>query len=156
MIQQISQIDATQNGQNVLIVEDNEDGLFMLRTLLQLKGYSVTEARDGLEAVQIATEERPDLILMDLQLPHLDGIAVTRHLRHHPNSQYIPIVIVTGRDPKKHRAAAMAAGCDDYVFKPFDLNLMDESLDRYVPVDLRRPSGELLKPTNGHAKIPAG
>jgi len=130
----------------VLIVEDNEDGRFMLRTFLQLKGYRVIEARDGLEAIAAATTERPNLILMDLQLPGLDGISVARHLRLNPLSRYVPIVIVSGWDPKRHRPEALAAGCDEYLFKPVDFSLLDQILARYLPVvrtTPRSPSGEL-------------
>ncbi len=119
-------------AKTVLIVEDSDDGLFMLRTLLQLKGYRVTEARDGLDAIEMAINDRPDLILTDLQLPRLDGISVTRHLRHHPRTHDIPIVIASGYPPARHRAGAIAAGCDEYLFKPFDFDLLDEILDRYL------------------------
>ncbi|HEY3024577.1 MAG TPA: response regulator [Pyrinomonadaceae bacterium] len=129
MIQQIPQ---DRPAKTVLIVEDNDDGLFMLRTLLQLKGYRVTEARDGLDAIEIAINDRPDLILTDLQLPRLDGISITRHLRHHPRTHNIPIVIASGYPPAGHRAVAIAAGCDEYLFKPFDFDLLDRILDRYL------------------------
>jgi CheY-like chemotaxis protein len=134
------------NSHSVLIVEDNDDGRFMLRTFLQLKGYRVIEARDGLEAIAAATGERPDLILMDLQLPGLDGISVARELRLDPVSRYVPIVIVSGWDPKRHRPEALAAGCDEYLFKPVDFSLLDRILDRYLPVvrtTSPTPSGEL-------------
>lgn len=129
MVQQIPQ---GRPAKTVLIVEDSDDGLFMLRTLLQLKGYRVTEARDGLDAIEIAINDRPDLILTDLQLPRLDGISVTRHLRHHPRTHDVPIVIVSGYPPAKHRAVAIAAGCDEYLFKPFDFDLLDEILNKYL------------------------
>jgi CheY-like chemotaxis protein len=124
---------STGNNHSVLIVEDNEDGRFMLRTFLQLKGYRVLEASDGMEAITAATSQRPDLILMDLQLPRLDGLSVARQLRLDPMSRYVPIVIVSGWDPKKHRPQAMVAGCDEYLFKPVDFSLLDEILDRYIP-----------------------
>lgn len=139
---------------SVLVVEDNEDGRFMLRTFLELKGCRVIEARDGKEAIAAATGEKPDLILMDLQLPLMDGISVTRHLRLQPRSQYVPIVIVSGWDPKRHRPTALAAGCDEYLLKPVNFSFLDEILERYlskVPLTVRStPSGELeplIKPT---------
>ena len=128
----IQQIPKGHPAKTVLIVEDSDDGLFMLRTLLQLKGYRVTEARDGLDAIEMAINDPPDLILTDLQLPRLDGISVTRHLRHHPRTHDIPIVIASGYPPARHRAGAIAAGCDEYLFKPFDFDLLDEILDRYL------------------------
>jgi two-component system cell cycle response regulator DivK len=135
-----------QNPHAVLIVEDNEDGRFMMRTFLQLKGYRVMEARDGMEAIVAATTDRPDLILMDLQLPRLDGIAVTRELRMQPQSRDIPIVIVSGWDPKRYREQALTAGCDEYLLKPVDFSLLDQTLTRYLPrapVGVTRTSGEL-------------
>jgi two-component system, cell cycle response regulator DivK len=145
----------SQNLHTVLIVEDNEDGRFMMRTFLQLKGYRVREARDGMEAIVAAASERPDLILMDLQLPRLDGIAVTRELRMQPLSRDIPIVIVSGWDPKRYRTQALTAGCDEYLLKPVDFSLLDEILTRYlprVPVAVTRTSGELERgPTHGIA-----
>ena len=135
-----------QKPHTILIVEDNEDGRFMMRTFLELKGYRVREARDGMEAIVAAASEKPDLILMDLQLPRLDGIAVTRELRMQPLSRDIPIVIVSGWDPKRYRAQALTAGCDEYLLKPVDFSLLDEILARHlsrVPVAVTRTSGEL-------------
>ncbi|MDX6613876.1 MAG: two-component system, cell cycle response regulator DivK [Blastocatellia bacterium] len=139
------------NPHTVLIVEDNEDGRFMLRTFLQLKGYRVMEAGDGMEAITVATLEKPDLILMDLQLPVLDGLSVTRHLRLNPLSRYVPIVIVSGWDPKQHRPQALAAGCDEYLFKPVDFSLLEEVLKRHLPAIPRvalAASGELELPAS--------
>jgi CheY-like chemotaxis protein len=144
-----------QKPHTILIVEDNEDGRFMMRTFLQLKGYRVREARDGMEAIAAAAGERPDLILMDLQLPRMDGIAVTRELRMRPLSREIPIVIVSGWDPKRYRAEALTAGCDEYLLKPVDFSLLDAILTRYlprVPIIVARTSGELERgPTPGIA-----
>ncbi len=130
----------------VLVVDDDEDSRFMLRTFLELRGYRVMEARDGPEAIATANSEKPDLILMDLRLPWLDGISVTRHLRVQAWSHYVPIVIVSGWDPNRHRPLALAAGCDEYLFKPLNLSSLDEILDKYlakVPAAGRRiPSGK--------------
>ena len=134
------------NHHTVLIVDDSDDGRFMLRTYLQLKGYGVMEAADGIEAIAAATGKRPDLILMDLQLPGLDGVSVTRQLRLNPLSRFVPIVIVSGWDPKRHRPQALAAGCDEYLFKPVDFSLLDQILDRYLPLVRTpppSPTGEL-------------
>jgi two-component system cell cycle response regulator DivK len=146
-----------QKTHTVLIVEDNEDGRFMMRTFLQLKGYRVMEARDGMEAIVAASTDMPDLILMDLQLPRLDGIAVTRELRMQPQFRDIPIVIVSGWDPKRYRAQALTAGCDEYLLKPVDFALLDQILTRYLPhapVGVTRTSGELERgPATGIAPL---
>ena len=137
----------------ILVVDDDEDGRFMLRTFLELKGYRILEARDGIEAISAATS-RPDLILMDIRLPRLDGISVTRQLRAQPDSQYVPIVIVSGGEPTRHRPLATAAGCNEYLFKPINFAALDEILVRYLappPLTVRRtPSGELSQGINPH------
>ena len=137
----------------ILVVDDDADGRFMLRTFLELKGYRIIEAHDGIEAIAAANNGQPDLILMDIRLPRLDGISVTRHLRAQPGAKYVPIVIVSGWDPAGHRSTAVAAGCDEYLFKPINLSSLDGILDRYLarpPLAVRRtPSGEL-----NHGMIP--
>src|SRR5688572_7952297 len=105
----------SQNTPTILVVDDDQDSRFMLRTFLELRGYRVTEARDGVEAIATAASAKPHLILMDLRLPRLDGLAVTRHLRVQAKLQYVPIVIVSGWDPNRHRPLALAAGCDEYL-----------------------------------------
>ena len=148
----VLQPDSSAHIPNILVVDDDEDGRFMLRTFLELKGYRIIEARDGIEAIAAATSKRPDLILMDIRLPRLDGMSVARHLRAQPDSQSVPIVIVSGCDPARHRPMAVAAGCDEYLFKPINLASLDKILERYLarsPVAVRRtPSGKLKQGIN--------
>ena len=117
----------------VLVAEDHDDTRLMLRTLLEQRGLSVVEAGDGLEAVDAAERECPDLILMDGSLPLLDGIAATRRLRGLPALSAVPIVFISGHAGAQHRTAALDAGCDDYVVKPFDLARIDTVLSRHLP-----------------------
>lgn len=105
----------------------------MLRTLLEQHGLSVVEACDGLEAVEVAERERPDLILMDGSLPRLDGIAATRRLRGLPALSSVPIVFLSGHAGPEAQADALDAGCDEYVVKPFDLARIDTLLNRHLP-----------------------
>lgn len=117
----------------VLVAEDHEDTRQMLRTLLEQRGLSVVEARDGLEAVEAAERERPNLILMDGSLPRLDGIAATRRLRGLPALSSVPIVFLSGHAGHEAQANALDAGCDEYVVKPFDLARIDTLLNRHLP-----------------------
>ena len=88
----------------------------------------------ALEAVEVAIARRPDLILIDLQLPKLDGLGVTRNLRRHPKFRKTPIIIVSGHDPAKHRQPAIEAGCTDYLLKPIDFDRLDAILSTIVPL----------------------
>lgn len=104
----------------------------MLRVLLERRGLSVVEARDGFEAVDAAERERPDLILMDGSLPLLDGVAATRRLRGMPSLGAVPIIFLSGHAGPRHRTAALDAGCDEYVVKPFDIQRLDTVLNRHL------------------------
>lgn len=117
----------------ILIAEDNEDGLEMLKTLLELKGYRVLEARDGLEAVKIALHQRPDLILLDLQLPSLNGLEVTRQIRQNTAAPNVPILVVSGHNPNTHEKMALAAGCNEYLLKPIDFDRLEHILETFIP-----------------------
>jgi two-component system, cell cycle response regulator DivK len=116
----------------VLVAEDHEDTRQLLRTLLEKRGFSVVEAGDGFEAVDAAEREQPDLILMDGGLPFLDGIAATRRLRGMPALSTVPIVFLSGYAGPQHQTAALEAGCDDYIVKPFDLARLDTVLTRHL------------------------
>jgi CheY-like chemotaxis protein len=117
----------------VMVVEDFEDNRFMMRRLLELSGYRVLEAINGEEAVKKAQLERPDLILMDLSLPLLDGLAATRRIREVEDLRDIPIVAVSAHDTSDFHADALAAGCNDYVTKPIDFDQLEALLARLLP-----------------------
>lgn len=119
----------------VLVVEDNDDSLFMLKTVLSRKGYSVLEAWDGKQAIEVAETEELDLILLDLQLPRLNGLGVIHRLRQNSRLLNVPIVIITGQDPEKYRSSAIAEGCDDFLLKPIDFDRLDAVLEYYAPVE---------------------
>ena len=126
---------ATQARPTILIVEDNDDSLFMLKNVLSRKGYRVVEAWDGKQAVEVAEAEELDLILLDLQLPRLNGLGVIHRLRQNSKLQNVPVVIITGQDPEKYRSTAIAEGCDDFLVKPIDFDRLDAVLDYYAPVE---------------------
>jgi two-component system, cell cycle response regulator DivK len=120
-------------NQTVLVVEDFEDNRFMMRRLLEMSGYRVLEAINGEEAVEMAERERPGLILMDLSLPLLDGLAATRRIRQHEALRNVPIVAVSAHDTADFHADALAAGCNDYVTKPIDFDQLEALLGRLLP-----------------------
>ncbi len=110
----------------VLVAEDDPDVRLMMRTLLEAKGYRVVESGDGPETLETAQAERPDIILMDLQLPRLNGFAVARFVRQTDALRHVPIVVISGHDPSKHRALALAGGRDAYLHKPIDFDGLEE------------------------------
>lgn len=122
-----------QEKQVLLVVEDFEDSRFMLRRLLEIAGYRVVEASDGEQAVELAVQKRPALILMDLSLPKLDGLAATRKIRQHQTMGKVPIVAVSAHDAPESRIEALEAGCDEYVTKPIDFDSLNALLKRLLP-----------------------
>ena len=116
-----------------LVVEDFEDSRFMMRRLLEMAGYNVLEASDGEQAVQMAVESHPVLILMDLSLPKLDGLSATRQIRQKKGLKTVPIVAVSAHDSPESRNEALAAGCDEYITKPIDFDHLNALLQRFVP-----------------------
>lgn len=105
----------------VLYVEDNDDNIFMLRNRLNRAGYDVVVATDGLQGVAAAAAEQPDLILMDLSLPRLDGWEATRRIKAAPETRHIPVIALTAHAMTGDREKAIAAGCDDFDTKPIEL-----------------------------------
>ncbi len=104
----------------ILYVEDNDDNVYMLRGRLTRAGFEVAVATDGLQGVAMAASDAPDLILMDLSLPVLDGWEATRRLKGAPDTRPIPIIALSAHAMEGDRAKAIAAGCDDYDTKPVD------------------------------------
>ena len=116
----------------IMVVEDFEDNRFMMRRLLEMSGYQVLEAVNGEEAVEIAKREHPSLILMDLSLPLLDGLAATRRIRQETELRDVPIVAVSAHDTADFHADALAAGCNDYVTKPIDFDQLEALLGKLL------------------------
>jgi CheY-like chemotaxis protein len=116
-----------------LVVEDFEDSRFMMRRLLEMAGHTVLEATDGEQAIELALERHPDVILMDLSLPKLDGLAATKRIRERRDLKHVPILAVSAHDGPESRAAALEAGCNDYVTKPIDFDQLKEVIDRFLP-----------------------
>ena len=105
----------------ILYVEDNEDNIFMLKNRLTRAGHTVIIANDGAQGVAMALSERPDMILMDLSLPVLDGWQATRQIKAAADTKHIPVIALTADAMAGDREKALAAGCDDYDTKPIEL-----------------------------------
>ncbi|HEY8469379.1 MAG TPA: response regulator [Longimicrobiales bacterium] len=116
----------------VLLVEDNEDNLVVYRTILDHVGYNVLEARDGEEGVSRAREEHPDLILMDISIPKIDGWEATRRLKADEATRDIPVIALTAHALEEDRERAMEAGCDGYLAKPIEPRRVVEEVRRFV------------------------
>ena len=104
----------------ILVVDDFDDTRLLLRTWLQRRGFRVVEAEDGVAAIKLATTESPDLIIMDMEMPLLDGLSATRKIRETDGLSEIPIVAVSAYGADQFRNLALEAGCDEYVSTPFD------------------------------------
>ena len=105
----------------ILCVEDNDDNVYVLKSRLARAGFSVLVAQDGAQAVTMAAAEQPDLILMDLSLPVLDGWEATRRIKAAPETRHIPVIALTAHAMAGDREKAMAAGCDDFDTKPVEM-----------------------------------
>lgn len=121
------------SGKTIMVVEDYEDTRLLLRTVLEAKGYHVIEAVNGQEAVDLSKREHLDLILMDLDLPILDGIAAAQKIRKQAE-RVVPIVAVTAYPMSYTRVKAFAKGCNEYMAKPIDFTQLDQLLNRYAPL----------------------
>ena len=112
----------------ILCVEDNDDNLHMLQRRLTRAGFEVTVAMDGLEGVATAISAPPDLIVMDLNLPTLDGWEATRRLKSRPVTKQIPIIALSAHAMEEHRQKALVAGCDDFETKPVNFEVLIEKI----------------------------
>jgi len=112
----------------ILYVEDNEDNIFMLKNRLTRAGHTVVIANDGAQGVAMASSERPDIILMDLSLPVLDGWQATQQIKASVDTKHIPVIALTANAMAGDREKAIAAGCDDYDMKPVELPRLLEKI----------------------------
>jgi len=119
-------------SKRILVVEDQEDNRKIVRDLVTASGYEVVEATTGEEGLEGAARERPDLILMDIQLPGIDGYEVTRRIKANPDLRQIPIIAVTSFALSGDDKKAFAAGCDGYVTKPFSPRLLLAKIKEYL------------------------
>jgi two-component system cell cycle response regulator DivK len=119
-------------SKRILYIEDNPDNRLLVRRVLQADGYTVLEANDGQSGMTVAAETQPDLILMDINLPEIDGYEVTARLKQLPGISHVPIIAVTANVMKGDREKTLAAGCDGYIQKPIDIDLLPEQIERFL------------------------
>jgi two-component system, cell cycle response regulator DivK len=120
-------------SKRILIIEDQDDNRAIMRDLLSQAGYELIEAVDGGQGVEMAQRERPDLILMDIQLPVLDGYEATRRIRAIAELKSVPIIAVTSYALSGDEAKTRAAGCDAYVAKPFSPRVLLAKIREFLP-----------------------
>jgi two-component system, cell cycle response regulator DivK len=123
---------ASVTNRRILVVEDQEDNRRILRDLLTSRGYDLVEAEDGEKALAMAQDRRPDLILMDVQIPLLDGYEVTRRLKADPALRDIPIIVVTSYALSGDESKARAAGCNAYVSKPYSARQLLAKIQEFI------------------------
>jgi CheY-like chemotaxis protein len=117
----------------VLVIEDNETNIYLVTFILKKRGYRVVQARDGKTGIALADQIKPDLILLDIQLPAMDGYAVARELTKNSELEDIPIVAVTSYAMVGDRERVLAAGCVGYIEKPIDPTTFVADIERYLP-----------------------
>lgn len=117
----------------ILVIEDNEKNMYLTTFLLEKFGYQVLQARDGPTGIELANQRNPDLILLDIQLPGMDGYTIARELTHHTAQQNIPIVAVTSYAMSGDRERTLAAGCVGYIEKPINPATFVAEIERFLP-----------------------
>lgn len=118
--------------EKILVVEDNPMNRELVAITLAASGYRVLEAEDGFDLLDLVTAERPVLIVMDLQLPHIDGFTLTRQLKNDPQTRAIPILVTSAFSRPEDRTRAVEAGCDDFLTKPLDMPMFLQTIARLV------------------------
>lgn len=120
------------SGARILVVEDNLDNMMLISDVLTSLQYEVLQAIDGAQGLKMACEERPDLILMDMSLPRVDGWTATRQIKADPELRDIPIIAVTAHAMVGDRERALEVGCDDYISKPINLRDLANKLRNFI------------------------
>ena len=116
----------------ILVVEDNDNNLYLIRFILEKNGFEVIEARDGLSGVELAVKEKPDLILMDIQLPDINGLEATKKIRASEADGDVPIIALTSYAMTGDRERALAAGCTSYIEKPINPETIMSEIKKYL------------------------
>jgi two-component system cell cycle response regulator DivK len=122
----------SENNTTILYVEDNQDNRLLIRRILMAEGFNVVEAEHGRQALEIVDQLQPDLILVDINMPDMDGYALTSLLRTKPLLNKVPIIALTANVMRGDRERTLAAGCDGYIQKPIDIDQFYELINRYL------------------------
>jgi len=117
----------------ILVADDFDDTRLLLKTWLEKKGFNIVEAENGNQAVSLAQQVRPDLIIMDMEMPELDGLAATRKIRSIRELDGIPVLAVSAYGAQQFRAEALAAGCSEYVSTPFEPDNLEQVINSFLP-----------------------
>ncbi|MEE9566571.1 MAG: response regulator [Desulfobacteria bacterium] len=131
---------------NILVIEDNEKNMYLMTFMLEKNGYEFVQARDGREGIELATSVKPTLILLDIQLPVMDGYAAAEELRSNENFADVPIVAVTSYAMAGDRERVLAADCTGYIEKPINPDTFINELQKYLP------SGRARTPEGGRGE----
>ena len=126
----------------ILVAEDNETTRDLVQTQLTLLGYRVTTAKNGVEAIAKAIAELPDLIVMDIQMPVMDGLDAASQIRKEPTTQVIPILAATAKTMSGDKERCLAAGCNDYIAKPFTHRQLQFAIEKLLTKPSNNGSGE--------------
>lgn len=116
----------------ILVVEDNEKNMRLMKMALRAKGYHTIEANDGEQGLEMTFQEKPDLIVMDMQLPKMNGLEVTRHVKEKLDFEHIPIIALTAYAMEGDREKFLQSGCDDYLAKPIDIREFLNMVERMI------------------------
>ena len=127
-------------NKTILVIEDNELNMKLIRSLLQIGGYTILEVIDAETGIQMAREHLPDLILMDVQLPGMDGLSATRIIRKDPKLQHIPVIALTSYAMRGNGEKSQEAGCAGYITKPINTRSFLKMISQYL--DYARPKDE--------------
>jgi two-component system cell cycle response regulator DivK len=116
----------------ILYVEDNYDNRMLVRRVLEAEGYRVIEAEDGVQGIERLLSQTPDLVLMDINLPEIDGYEVTKRFKQLPSMEKVPVIAMTANVMKGDREKTLAAGCDGYIPKPIDIDALPDQIARFL------------------------
>lgn len=120
-------------GQKILVIEDNRDNFRLVKFLLEREGHEIIGASDGLTGIRLAKEESPDLILLDMEIPEIDGWEAARQLKQFPSTKDIPLVALTAHTLPGDKRKALEAGCNGYIAKPIDVPNFTDQIKEYLP-----------------------
>ncbi len=121
-----------EHAATVLYVEDNTENRVLVRRILEAEGYSVLEAGTAADGLRLATESRPDIILVDINMPDVDGLTLTSQIRAHPPLVRTPIIAITANVMRGDRERTLEAGCDGYIQKPIDVDVLPRQIARFL------------------------
>jgi two-component system cell cycle response regulator DivK len=116
----------------ILYIEDNFDNRMLVRRVLEAEGYRVVEAEDGIKGMEWLRLETPDLVLVDINLPEMDGYEITKRLKQLPSMTGVPVIAMTANVMRGDREKTIAAGCDGYIPKPIDIDVLPEDISKFL------------------------